>query len=360
MVAVAARRRAACAGCAAVPPPTATPPTKSRHFLDEAAAASSRAVCRPTRRAAPRGSMSAARPRPRAGARLRLGEHRRSRRRAIVRYAVRRLRARARRSRSSRADAGRRHRRHHRDLQRRQSDSVRIAAVPERRRYRQHRRSARRRRANGGTFAFFRELIDRSRTLEAIAVVRSWQPTLSGAAEPERLDGQRVSASYFPVLGVAPAIGRTSRRGRSRRRSGRRRAQRCAVAPPVRRRSGDRRAATVTLDDAICTVVGVMPAASRTCSRRRPRSGCRCSTTDAGKAGSGATTCERSRGCGPASTAGSARRRDQRDRPRLHRAGIATPTVRHEFRRQAAAGRAHARRAAGAARHPGGAVRWCW
>jgi len=35
-----------------------------------------------------------------------------------------------------------------------------------------------------------------------------WQPTLTGAVQPERLDGQLVSASYFRTLGVAPAMGR--------------------------------------------------------------------------------------------------------------------------------------------------------
>src|SRR5262245_46432191 len=35
-----------------------------------------------------------------------------------------------------------------------------------------------------------------------------WKVTMTGTAEPERLDGQRVSASYFQALGVAPAIGR--------------------------------------------------------------------------------------------------------------------------------------------------------
>jgi putative ABC transport system permease protein len=113
---------------------------------------------------------------------------------------------------------------------------------------------------NGGTFAFFRELADRSRTLETIAVARPWQPTLSGAAEPERLDGQRVSASYFAVLGVAPAIGRTFTPSDDR-----------AGAPPVvvlsdalwrRRFNADPAIAgrTVTLDDQISTVAGVLPA----------------------------------------------------------------------------------------------------
>ena len=58
------------------------------------------------------------------------------------------------------------------------------------------------------TFGTYRELVERSRSFEAIAVMRPWQPTMTGKAEPERLDGQRVSASYFQVLGVPPALGR--------------------------------------------------------------------------------------------------------------------------------------------------------
>lgn len=59
-----------------------------------------------------------------------------------------------------------------------------------------------------GNFGTYRELAARSRSLDAIAVMKPWQPTMTGAAEPERFDGQRVSASYFRVLGVAPAIGK--------------------------------------------------------------------------------------------------------------------------------------------------------
>ena len=58
------------------------------------------------------------------------------------------------------------------------------------------------------TFASFRELTTRSRSFDTTAVVKPWQPVLTGQSEPERLDGQRVSAGYFQVLGVRPAIGR--------------------------------------------------------------------------------------------------------------------------------------------------------
>ena len=58
------------------------------------------------------------------------------------------------------------------------------------------------------TFGTYREVSERSRAFEALAVMRPWQPTVTGAAQPERIDGQRVSADYFRVLGVAPATGR--------------------------------------------------------------------------------------------------------------------------------------------------------
>ncbi len=61
---------------------------------------------------------------------------------------------------------------------------------------------------NSGTFGMYRELAQRSRSLDAIAVMRSWQPTMTGPDQPERLEGQRVSADYFRVLGVAPRLGR--------------------------------------------------------------------------------------------------------------------------------------------------------
>jgi putative ABC transport system permease protein len=58
------------------------------------------------------------------------------------------------------------------------------------------------------TFHTYRELAERNRAFESMAVMQPWQPTLTGAAQPERLDGQQVSAGYFRTLGVAPAMGR--------------------------------------------------------------------------------------------------------------------------------------------------------
>ncbi|MDQ6830938.1 MAG: ABC transporter permease [Gemmatimonadota bacterium] len=59
-----------------------------------------------------------------------------------------------------------------------------------------------------GSFGMYHELEARTRSFDAIAVLKPWQPTMTGANQPERIDGQRVSASYFRVLGVSPMLGR--------------------------------------------------------------------------------------------------------------------------------------------------------
>jgi putative ABC transport system permease protein len=109
------------------------------------------------------------------------------------------------------------------------------------------------------TFGTHQELQERSRSFQALAVFKPWQPTLVGATEPERLDGQRVSATFFRALGVPPAIGRDFQASDDR-----------AGAPNVvilsdglwRRRFGGDRAIVgrpVTLDDDPYLVIGVMP-----------------------------------------------------------------------------------------------------
>ncbi len=62
------------------------------------------------------------------------------------------------------------------------------------------------------TFHTYRELVARNHSFEGLAVKEAqdpWQPTMtSPASQPERFAGQSVSASYFRVLGVQPALGR--------------------------------------------------------------------------------------------------------------------------------------------------------
>ena len=60
----------------------------------------------------------------------------------------------------------------------------------------------------GQAFHTYREVAERNHSFEALAVMKPWQPAISGGDQPERLDGQRVSAAYFRVLGVTVAFGR--------------------------------------------------------------------------------------------------------------------------------------------------------
>ncbi|HXV85170.1 MAG TPA: ABC transporter permease, partial [Gemmatimonadales bacterium] len=110
-----------------------------------------------------------------------------------------------------------------------------------------------------GTFGMYRELAARARAFQAVAALRSWQPTVTGGEQPERLEGQRVSASYFSVLGVAPALGRGFQPTEDQ-----------ANGPNVavlshalwqRRFGGDPGilGRAVTLDDTGYTVIGVLP-----------------------------------------------------------------------------------------------------
>ncbi|MEW5915886.1 MAG: permease prefix domain 1-containing protein, partial [Gemmatimonadota bacterium] len=59
-----------------------------------------------------------------------------------------------------------------------------------------------------GSYGMYVAAAERSRSFDGIAALRSWQPTMTGADQPERLTGQRVSASYFGILDVAPSLGR--------------------------------------------------------------------------------------------------------------------------------------------------------
>jgi putative ABC transport system permease protein len=58
------------------------------------------------------------------------------------------------------------------------------------------------------SFATYRDLREQSKTLQWVAAVRDWQPTLIGAGDASRLPGMRVSADFFRLLGVSPALGR--------------------------------------------------------------------------------------------------------------------------------------------------------
>lgn len=57
-------------------------------------------------------------------------------------------------------------------------------------------------------FTTYLDVAERVRSLESAAALRPWQPILTGDGSAERLDGQRVSWTFFRTLGVAPALGR--------------------------------------------------------------------------------------------------------------------------------------------------------
>src|SRR5215212_1104558 len=56
-----------------------------------------------------------------------------------------------------------------------------------------------------GTYLLYRE---HSRSLEAIALYRSSQATVTGDGTPERLPAGLITPSLFPVLRVKPSLGR--------------------------------------------------------------------------------------------------------------------------------------------------------
>jgi putative ABC transport system permease protein len=57
------------------------------------------------------------------------------------------------------------------------------------------------------TFHTYRELARRTYSFAALAAMEPWRPTRTGPAEPERLEGQSVSANYFRV-GISPVLER--------------------------------------------------------------------------------------------------------------------------------------------------------
>jgi putative ABC transport system permease protein len=57
-------------------------------------------------------------------------------------------------------------------------------------------------------FGTFVEIQQRTRSFDSMAIFEPWQPALTTGSQPERLEGQSVGASFFRVLGVAPALGR--------------------------------------------------------------------------------------------------------------------------------------------------------
>jgi putative ABC transport system permease protein len=109
-------------------------------------------------------------------------------------------------------------------------------------------------------YGTFLEIVQRSRSFDALAVLQGWRPSLSAVGEPARLEGDLVSPDYFAALGVRPAIGRDFTAADDV--TG---APRVAIVTAgfAERRFGSAEAVldrTLTLDGESYTVVGVLPA----------------------------------------------------------------------------------------------------
>jgi putative ABC transport system permease protein len=107
--------------------------------------------------------------------------------------------------------------------------------------------------------ANFLDWKEQSGSFERLAAYRPWDATLTGSADPERIQACRVSPDFFPLLGLEPLVGRTFAGDE---------------AEPARdgvvvvsqgfwqRRLGSAPNAvgkTISLDDRVYTIVGVMP-----------------------------------------------------------------------------------------------------
>jgi putative ABC transport system permease protein len=102
-----------------------------------------------------------------------------------------------------------------------------------------------------------------SRRFRGFAAWRSWSFTLTGTGEPRRVNAQQVSSEFFPLLGVAPSIGRTIS-DEDDRPNGRRVAV-LSYRAWQEQLGGDPRAIgrTIQLDDRAYEIIGVMPAGFR-------------------------------------------------------------------------------------------------
>jgi putative ABC transport system permease protein len=113
------------------------------------------------------------------------------------------------------------------------------------------------------TYGTYREIAERSRSFERLAVADRWQPALTTEGDPERLDGDRVTADYFRVLGVPPAMGRDF--DASDDRPGGPRVAIVSASLAERRFGGAAETLNrqIALNGVAYTVIGVMPAAFR-------------------------------------------------------------------------------------------------
>ena len=110
------------------------------------------------------------------------------------------------------------------------------------------------------TIPDFMDYREQNHTLEGLAAYGTWSANLTGAAEPERLQGMKISANAFDLLGVRPQAGRTLHAADDT--PGR---QRVVVLSDRfwRRHFGADRGCvggSLTLNGELWTIVGVLPA----------------------------------------------------------------------------------------------------
>jgi putative ABC transport system permease protein len=114
--------------------------------------------------------------------------------------------------------------------------------------------------SNGIGYATIADIRDMAHSFDRIAAIAGWGPTLTGPTEPQLFTGENVSASYFSVLGVQPALGRDFLPDEDVQ--GAARVTILSHALWQSQFGGDSTliGRTITLNDTPFTVVGVMPA----------------------------------------------------------------------------------------------------
>ena len=102
---------------------------------------------------------------------------------------------------------------------------------------------------------------EQAHSYQHLAAYRWWDVNLTGVDDPEHLQGYAVSPEFFPLLGMAPELGRVFARAEAE--PGHDQVVVLSHGFWKRRFASDRRVVgrTVTLDGRLFTVVGVMPEA---------------------------------------------------------------------------------------------------
>jgi putative ABC transport system permease protein len=101
---------------------------------------------------------------------------------------------------------------------------------------------------------------DQSHSFEAMAAAQYWSPNLTGVDSPEHLTGLQVTQSMFPLLGIAPLMGRTFAAGEDQK--GAEHEVVLSYRLWQRRFNGDPHGLgkPILLDSESFTIIGVMPA----------------------------------------------------------------------------------------------------